>query len=270
MEELVLLWTKGEPVWFANLLTVIIGLALGSFVNVLVHRLPRGESIVKPGSHCPSCKKPIPWWCNVPVISYILLRGKCRDCGKGISIRYPIVELLVALFCLLAKLRFGWGLLLVFRDWPFIAVMIAIFFIDLEHRIIPDSLSLGGLGLGLVTALAAPAIGILASFIGAAFGFGIFYLMALIYEKSTGRQGLGGGDIKFLAMLGAFLGVNGVFVTILLSSVLGSLVGIGWAVIFRKKNVMKTAIPYGPFLVAGGFFYYFLGDLLWFRFMTPM
>ena len=252
-----------------DVLIALIGLTVGSFVNVLVHRLPKNESILRPGSHCPECKNKIRWFDNIPVVSYFILGGNCRHCKTKISFRYPMIELMVMfLFWTTAK-KFGFTPLLVVRDWPFMMILVAITFIDLEHRIIPDSLNFGGLVLGLVTSWAVPGFGIMASVSGALVGFVCFYSLAWIYERWTGRCGLGGGDVKLLAMLGAFLGPTGVFCTILISSVTGSILGLTWGMVVRKKNLMTLAIPYGPFLVIGGMFFYLLGDLVWVRFMIP-
>jgi leader peptidase (prepilin peptidase)/N-methyltransferase len=265
-----------------NALAIGYGLIIGSFLNVVIGRLPKGESLVRPGSRCPNCKHAIRWYENIPVLSYIFLHGKCRSCKAKISFRYPVVELLTALLFLSAKLRFGWSYELVFRDFPFLSILIAVTFIDLDLRIIPDRLSLGGLAWGLLTSVvfsffpslgSGTAMGWIPSFMGAAVGFGLFYSLAWIYYRLTGRSGLGGGDIKLLAMLGAYLGVGGVFTTILVSSVFGSLVGISWALLQRGKSgqsVMTVSIPYGPFLVVGGLYHYFLSDLIWFQFMNPM
>lgn len=253
---------------FTHWMSGIFGLIVGSFVNVVVARLPQGESVIRPRSRCPSCRSPIAAYDNIPLLSYLLLRGKCRNCQAAISARYPLIELMTALLFLAAEIRWGWSPLLWIRDWPFIAILVAITFIDLDHRLIPDPLSLGGLVLGILTCWLNPAhaeaIGWLSSLSGAALGFGVFFLLAWVYEKLSGRAGLGGGDVKLLAMLGAFLGPGGVWMTILLSSVLGSVIGISWAW-FEKKSAdpqdfMKVAIPYGPFLVIGGLYYYFLGD----------
>lgn len=183
--------------------------------------------------------------------------------------RYPVIELLTAILFLVTNIKFGFSYLLFIRDWPFVSILVAVTFIDLEHRIIPDRLSLGGLGLGLATSWLTPGFGIETALIGAAFGFCAFYALAWIYLRITGRSGLGGGDIKLLAMLGSFVGAGGVFATIFISSIFGSLVGIAWALAQGRKKVMGVAIPYGPFLVVGALYYYLLGDLLWFRFTTP-
>lgn len=298
--------------------TVALGLIVGSFVNVLVVRLPEGKSIAWPGSQCPGCRAKIQWHDNIPVLSYLLLRGRCRSCQAPISVRYPVIELLTALVFLTAELRFGWSLALLVRDFPLLALLVAVTFIDLEHRIIPDVLSLGGLAWALITSVllgSASPIEWKQALLGGGVGFGAFYGLAWIYWRLTGRSGLGGGDVKLLAFLGAFLGIGGVFVSIMVSSVVGSVVGVGYALWLKKtgrpdpyrgsldssaspeegkssgpsmkegngdgdgaeegeptppESIFQASIPYGPFLVLGGLYYYLLGDLLWFRFMTPM
>lgn len=245
-----------------------VGLIIGSFLNVVVIRLPRGQSLVKPRSRCVECKKPIRWWDNIPLVSYFILGGKCRQCGQEISIRYPVIEALTALLFIADAMRFGWSpAILIFRDWPFLALLISITFIDLEHRVIPDQLSIGGLILGIATCWLLPDFSLLESVGGAVLGFGIFYSLAWFYHKLRGRMGLGGGDIKLLAMLGAFLGPMGVLATICVSSIFGSVVGMVWARSSGKSgkaDMMQFAIPFGPFLVVGALLYYFLGDLIWY------
>lgn len=253
----------------------ILGLIVGSFLNVVVSRFPwEEETILKPrGSRCPSCKTPVAWKDNIPLLSYALLRGKCRHCSTRISPRYPVIEAMTGLLFLASALKFGVTPMLVVRDFPFIALLVAVTFIDLEHRLIPDIMSLGGLALGLITSFGMAWVGRepewQSAFIGAGFGFGFFYALSWCYWKITGRVGLGGGDIKLLAMIGAFLGPAGVFCSILISSVFGSLVGIIWALAARRRNLMTFAIPYGPFLVVGALYYYLLGDVLWLRFTIP-
>lgn len=243
---------------------------MGSFLNVVILRLPLEKSLVKPGSSCPRCRKRIRWFDNIPVVSYLLLRGKCRNCKKAISARYPLVEFLTALLFFASYQQWGWGVELWVRIWPFLASLVAITFIDLDHRIIPDELSLGGLVYGLATSWISTDLSFSSSLIAAVVGFSIFYFFAWAYEKIAHKDGLGGGDIKFLAMLGAFLGLSGVFYTILLSSISGSLLGIFWALATRKKNLMGLAIPYGPFLVLGALIYLFFKDVEWLQFMKPI
>lgn len=259
---------------FINILIICFGLIVGSFLNVVVARLPHRKSLVSPPSHCPQCQAKIKWYDNFPVFSYLFLRGQCRECHTKISVRYPIIELLTAFLFLVVKVRFGYSWVLWIRDFPFIAILIATTFIDLEHRLIPDPLSLGGLVLGLATSFFDPVLGFVPALMGAGVGFIFFYGMAWYYQKRTGRSGLGGGDIKFLAMLGAFLGVKGVITTVLVSSVTGTVIGLTWAWIQKRKDpsqsMMKTSIPYGPFLVIGGLYFYLLGELIWSPFMNPM
>ncbi len=258
------------PGWEIHLWSIVLGLVVGSFLNVVIARLPHGQSLITPRSACPKCHAPIAWYDNIPVFSFISLRGRCRHCEAAISVKYPIIECLTALLFLAAEMKVGVSSALVLRHWPWVSILVAVTFIDLEHRIIPDALSLGGAVLGLLTSLLPYEIGWRSSVLGFLFGFGVFYLLALLYLQVRGRSGIGGGDVKLLGMMGAFLGVQGVFVTILLSSVLGSVVGIGWARWSHKKDLMKFAIPYGPFLVLGALCYYLLGDQLWFQFMIPM
>jgi leader peptidase (prepilin peptidase)/N-methyltransferase len=245
------------------------GLIVGSFLNVVIIRLPQEKSIAYPGSHCPKCNAKLHWYENIPVLSYLALRGRCRSCKVPISVRYPVVELVTAILFLAAKIKFGFTPILFIRDWPFLAILVCVTFIDLDYRIIPDSLSLGGLILGLATAYWVPGFGLVAAVIGAGVGFSVFYGLAWTYMKLTGKSGLGGGDIKLLAMIGAFLGLGGVFASILISSIFGSIVGISWAILSKKEKVMAVAIPYGPFLVIGALYYYLLGDFLWFQFTIP-
>jgi len=266
---------EGLPDWIVNVFVVLFGLSIGSFLNVVIARLPERKSLVRPPSQCPKCSYRLRWFDNIPVLSYLLLRGKCRSCRSPITIRYPVVELLTGLLFIAVKIRFGLSPLLIIRDLPFVSILVAVTFIDLETRLIPDPLSLGGLALGLGTAFFTPSLGIIPSLGGAALGFGLFYAIAWFYQWRSGRAGMGGGDIKLLAMLGAFLGPYGVITTIFVSSVLGSVLGLTYAWISRKReggqgSLMKVSLPYGPFLVVGALYTYLLGDLLWSPFMNLM
>lgn len=257
------------PTPWTYVISLLLGLIVGSFLNVVIYRLPKNLSVVRPRSKCTHCHKPIEWQDNIPVLGYFILHGKCRYCHAPISFQYPVIEILTAVSFLAVRMRLGWTPTLFFREWPFVSLLIAISFIDLKHRIIPDVLSLGGLILGLCTSMAIPGFGFTKAIIGALLGFVSFYLLAWGYERSTGRAGLGGGDIKLLAMIGAFIGPEGVFATVFIGSVLGSLVGIVWAMTAGKKQIMKFSIPFGPFLIVGALYYYLLGDILWFQFMIP-
>lgn len=244
----------------------ILGLLVGSFLNVVIARLPHGESVVRPRSRCPSCKSAIAWYDNVPVLSYLVLRGRCRGCSQKISLRYPVVELLCAALFLAVYSKFPASWLMVAREWPFVAILLAITFIDLDLRIIPDELSLGGLVLGLATAAWVPGLGFWPAVVGAFLGYGVFFLMSWGYYKWKGKIGLGGGDVKLLAMLGAFLGPVAVFHVVMISSLAGSVVGLSYAFLLQRRGqadtMMGVAIPFGPFLVIGALYVYLLGDVL--------
>lgn len=250
--------------------SALFGLIFGSFANVLVYRVPRKQSIAWPNSFCPSCSKSIAWFDNIPLLSFFALRGQCRHCKARISIRYPIIEAITASLFVACFLRFGLQPLLFLRDWPLMVILVAITFIDLEFRIIPDRLNLVGLLIGLATSWATPEMGWKASIAGVAIGFLIFFLLGVVYERLTGRAGLGGGDVKYLAMIGAWIGPVGVFQTVFLSSILGSVIGIGWALATKQKKALGASIPYGPFLVIATLWYYLCGEGTWLPFMNPM
>ncbi len=254
-------FSLGYWLW-TQCMSVLLGLLCGSFVSVLVVRLPQQKSVITPRSHCPHCSRTLRWVDNIPLVSYLLLKGQCRFCQHAISGRYPLIEFLTAALFLMVHFKKGWSSALFYREWPWIIMLVSIVFIDIEHRIIPNILSLGGLILGLLTSCAPSAPGFLNSVMGAGIGFLLFYLLAWFYERIRKQSGLGGGDIKLLAMIGAFLGPQGVLTTIVLSSVFGSLVGIGWAFLSQEKQILKFAIPFGPFLVFGALCNDLLGNFL--------
>jgi len=231
-----------------SVLSIIFGAMVGSFLNVCILRLPQKESIVTPGSHCPHCKKPIRFYDNIPLISYVLLRGRCRFCKKPISIQYPFVEGITAIGSFLLFLKYGPSLSYLIYFF-FIDGLIVITVIDLYHQIIPDVVSLPGIGVGLLSALIIPHFTLLNSLMGILWGGGSLFFVATLYQWLFKREGMGGGDIKLLAMIGAFLGWKAVILTILLSSLVGSVVGIV-LMILKGKN-FKYAIPFGPFLSFG-------------------
>ncbi|MFH1144470.1 MAG: prepilin peptidase [Candidatus Eisenbacteria bacterium] len=238
---------------------VFLGLCLGSFLNVLIYRLPLGLSVVKPRSHCPRCRQTIHAWDNIPLLSYLLLRGRCRHCGVRIPLRYPIVELLGALCLVVAALASATPAGAAIRA-AFLLSMVVVFFVDLDHRIIPDEISLGGIAVGLA---AAPLLGLsrLDSVIGAAAGAGGLLLIALGYQKLRGMAGMGGGDIKLAAAFGAFMGWQGLLLTMVLGSFLGSAIGIGLLV--RGRATAKSALPFGCFLAPAAAVVLLYGPRLW-------
>jgi leader peptidase (prepilin peptidase)/N-methyltransferase len=236
-----------------------LGLAVGSFLNVCIHRLPLHESVAWPASRCPQCATPLSSFDNIPLVSYLVLGGKCRSCGAPISVMYPLVELVTAGVFLAAYYLFGPSPLLIAR-LLFASAMIVLFVIDLQHRILPNIITLPGIIVGFVFSLFLPP-GWFESLVGIVAGGGVLLLMAEMYYRLRKEEGLGMGDVKMLAMIGAFLGWKLMLVTLVLSSFLGSLIGIGMIVL--KKGDMKYALPFGTFLAIGAIVASVSGDAIW-------
>jgi leader peptidase (prepilin peptidase)/N-methyltransferase len=222
----------------------VMGLCVGSFLNVVIARVPEGRSVVSPRSSCPRCGAEIPWYDNVPLISYAMLRARCRHCGEPISIRYPIVELVTGLLFALAGWHFGLGADLL-AAVSLLATLVAITAIDLDRQLIPDVLSLPGIAAGLLLSTVSGRPGWLDSLLGTLLGGGIFFLNIV-----ASRGGMGGGDMKLGAMLGAFLGWKLVLVAILLAVLAGGAVAI--MLLAMRRRGRKDAVPFGPFLALGG------------------
>jgi leader peptidase (prepilin peptidase) / N-methyltransferase len=225
----------------------VFGLLIGSFLNAVIHRVPRKQSIVSPGSQCPACGYALRWYDNIPVVSYVMLGARCRKCRQPISIRYPIVELITAAVFVAHYFVFGWTLLLAVR-LLFAASLVALFAIDLEHKLLPDVITLPGIVIGILASVFLPP-GVMESLIGMLIGGGVLWLIGEAYFRYSGEEGMGGGDVKMLAMIGAFLGWKLVLVTLVLSSVLGSVLGL--TIIAIKRGNMKYALPFGTFLALG-------------------
>lgn len=234
----------------------LFGLALGSFINVCIHRIPIKKSIVNPPSSCPQCDEKIKFYDNIPLISYIILLGKCRYCRQPISIRYPLVELITGLLSasLFARyhLSYQYFIFLIFS-----AFLIIISFIDLHHKIIPDVISLPGILFGLALSFFFSHITWYDSLIGIIGGGGVLYLVAVLFERLAGKEGMGGGDIKLLAMIGAWMGWKSIPFVIIVSSLTGIVMGGGSLLLGRKG--FQTKIPFGPFLALGALIYLFFG-----------
>ena len=241
--------------WY--IISIIFGALVGSFLNVCIFRLPKEESIIWPGSHCPHCKNAIKFYDNIPLVSYFLLRGRCRYCQGTISLQYPLVEGITALSSLFLFIKFGPSLNYLFY-FSFVSALIVITVIDLYHQIIPDAISLPGIGVGLLASILIPKITFFNSLIGILLGGGSLFLVATLYQWLFKREGMGGGDVKLLAMIGAFLGWKAVLLTILLSSLIGSVTGILMMVV--KGKDFKYAIPFGPFLSLGAVISLFYGE----------
>jgi leader peptidase (prepilin peptidase)/N-methyltransferase len=239
-----------------SLFALITGMLVGSFLNVCICRMPKGESVVFPPSHCPQCDYHIRWYDNIPLFSYLLLRAKCRGCGLHISLQYPLVELLNGLLTLALFLRVGptFAFLVLFL---FCSALVVITFIDLEHQIIPDEISLSGIVIGFVLSFFLQGHSWLNSLLGILLGGGSLLLVAYGYQWLTGKEGMGGGDIKLLAMMGAFLGWKSIPFIIFASSLIGSVIGITIMLIQKKDS--KLAIPFGPYLAFAAVVYIFYG-----------
>lgn len=234
----------------------IFGAAIGSFLNVCIYRIPLGISIVRPPSACPSCGHRIPFYYNVPVLGYIILGGRCSSCSARFSARYPFIE---ALTGAAAALLFYLHALTpeFFVYFAFAAALIVITFIDLDHKLIPDVISIPGIAAGFGASFFLPEPGVVNSLIGLVAGGGVLLAVAMGYYLLTGSEGMGGGDIKLLAMIGAFLGWKGVIVTLLAGSLTGAVLGVVFMAAYGKNT--KYALPFGPFLAAGALLHLFYG-----------
>ncbi len=233
-----------------GLIVFIFGSIVGSFLNVCIYRLPKGESIISPPSHCPHCKKHIPYYYNIPLLSYIYLRGRCRFCRGPISFRYFAVELISALSFLFLFNHFSLSLIFIIMSLLVISLIVASF-IDLEHELIPDVITLPGLGIGIIISFILPhlqgtGVHLLAlrkSVLGSVVGAGSIYAIGLLGKAIFKKESMGGGDVKLLAMIGAFVGWEKVLVTFFVAPLFGSVVGI-----ILKLKEKKEHIPYGPYL----------------------
>ena len=273
-----------SPFLYAYLTTMVaaFGACVGSFLNVCIYRIPLQISVVTPRSRCPHCENPIAWYDNIPILSWLALRARCRRCGGTISPRYILVEALVAALFLLVwfKYRPAGGpcilavapvadLRLVPIYWLAICGLVLATFVDLEHLIIPDRVSLGGIVAGLLLSLWAPSLhGSITRFdalgkaaIGAAVGGGVLWLVALLGRLIFRKDAMGFGDVKLMGAIGAFMGWKAVFFTLILSSFFGSLVG--GALVLAGRKEMQGRIPYGPFIALAALLWLFWGPLLW-------
>ena len=235
----------------------IYGSMLGSFLNVCVYRLPRDESVIRPRSRCPKCGNPVAWRDNIPVISWLLLRGRCRHCTEPISIQYPIVELAVGLVWAFAVWQYGVSVAALAAAL-FVTLLIGIVLTDWRHMIIPDEFSLGGLGAGLALAAVPGGGGFVPALIGAALGYGLLWSAGAAGKWWTGRDAMGGGDLKMMAMVGAFLGWRGVLLTVFLGSLAGSIVYL--PVLLRRER--HREVPFGVYLGLGGVLSLAFGEAL--------
>ncbi len=242
-----------------SLFSFLFGLVFGSFLNVCIYRIPIKKSIVFPASSCPNCGRKISFYDNIPLLSYLFLLGRCRFCHEHISLRYPLVEVMSGLLSMVLFIRYGLSYQY-FMFYLFVASLVVISFIDLQHQIIPDILSIPGILVGIALSFLPGQVHWIDSVIGALGGGGVLYLVAVVFKKATGRDGMGGGDIKLLAMLGAWMGWRALPFIVLLSSFSGILIG-GGALLMAGKGY-RVRIPFGPFLSLGALITFFFGPQL--------
>lgn len=247
------------PSTILALFVFMFGAVVGSFLNVCIYRLPLEQSVVSPGSRCMGCGTAIRWYDNIPILSWLVLQGRCRSCTAPFSIRYPLVELLTGLLAVALFLKFGFSLSLVVM-FLFCAALVVITFIDFDHQIIPDEISLPGIIIGFLCSFFLPGHGWLSSLLGIVVGWGSLALIFYGYLWLTGREGMGGGDAKLLAMMGAFLGLQAVPFIIFASSLVGTVAGLSIMAVQRKDR--HLAIPFGPYLALGAVLYIFFGPQL--------
>ena len=245
-----------------TLFVFLIGICIGSFLNVCIYRMGREQSIVKPASHCPHCQKPIRWFDNIPLVSYLVLRGRCRDCGQKISFRYFFVELLTGLVFLALFKKFGVSIHFFAYTILSCGLLVATF-VDFDFQIIPDEISLGGIVVGVVLSFIFPLLHLTSlhlrsleqSLLGALVGGGVLWILGCIGNFIFKKESMGGGDVKLLAMIGAFLGWKRTLLVLPVASLIGSVVGI-----IIKLKTKESVIAFGPYLSLGALACIFWAD----------
>ncbi len=267
---------------FMGALSFCWGACIGSFLNVCIYRIPKDESVVHPGSHCPACNVPITWYQNIPLFSWLALRGRCAHCKVRISPRYIGVEFLTACLFLLAWLKFDvyvgprplgldpvTSLPLILVYWLIIMGLVLGTFVDFDHMIIPDRVTLGGMILGVMASVLVPALhgqtswlsGFIQSLIGLAVGFGSLWAVAVLGEFAFKKEAMGFGDVKLMGAIGAFFGWQAILFTIIVASFAGTFVGV--SLILARKKEMQSRIPFGPYLSLGTLVWLYWGPRLW-------
>ena len=251
--------TKYQMIFMLLSGAFVFGSIVGSFLNVCIYRIPEGLSVVSPRSRCPKCETPIAWYQNVPILSWLFLRGRCAQCKVRISARYPLIEALNGLLYALTFYYF-------FLSWAtpvyfvFLSMLVVVTFIDIDHQIIPNIISLPGVFFGVLASFVIPWLPWSDSLFGVVAGGGLLFLIAAGYKVLTGKEGMGMGDVKLLAMIGAFLGWQAILPVVFIGSLVGSLIGV--PLIIAKKADGKLALPFGPFLSLAAVIYLFWWDSL--------
>jgi leader peptidase (prepilin peptidase) / N-methyltransferase len=238
------------PDWYLLLWAGVVGAAVGSFLNVCIYRWPAEQSVLRPPSRCPACETPLRWRDNIPIVGWVLLRGRCRYCGVAISPQYPLIELACALIWVAAVARFGFEIEAL-RSALFLTILLGIAMTDAHEMVIPDQFTLVGAAIGLALAPAAGGITLTSALIGAVVGYVLLWIVKLTAEKALGKPALGVGDIHMMLLVGAFTGIPGMLLTLLLGSVLGLLIGAPLAALKGDGKVMGSYLPLGVFLATG-------------------
>jgi leader peptidase (prepilin peptidase) / N-methyltransferase len=249
------------PLWYFAAFAFVIGAALGSFLNVCIYRWPAEESVIRPPSRCPGCGHGLAWSDNIPIAGWILLRGRCRYCANPVSVQYPLIELATALIWTGAVLHFG-ASLEALRAASFLTILLGIAMTDAREMVIPDQFSLGGLLLGLLFAAPPGGFPLLRAAGGAAFGYVLLWAIKLIAEKALKKPALGIGDIHMMAMVGAFTGVMGAALTLMLGALFGVIIGIPYTWAKGKLSPLGSYLPLGVFLAIAGAVTFFWGEMM--------
>jgi len=251
--------------WLLLAYPFVLGACIGSFLNVCIYRWPAELSVLRPRSRCGSCGQPVRWYHNIPVASWVALRGRCRDCGARISIQYPLIELVTGVIWLAAVWRFGYDVEAL-RSAVFLTLLLGIAMTDAREMVIPDQFSLGGTAIGLALAALPGGMPFTRALIGAAVGYVLFWAVKIVAEKTLKKPALGVGDIHMMAMVGAFLGTAGAMMTIMLGSLAGLVIGVPLTKLRGQGAVLGTYLPLGVFLAVGAFITRIWGEaiLVWY------
>lgn len=246
------------PMWFYVVFAGIFGAAFGSFLNVCIYRWPADQSVLSPPSRCPGCEHTLAWYDNIPILGWIMLRGKCRYCGSKISMQYPIVEFTNAMLWMACFATFGPSLEAL-RAAAFLTILLGIAMTDAREMVIPDQFSLGGMAIGLLFAAIPDGFPLKTALIGALVGYVLLWAIKIIAEKALGKPALGVGDIHMMALVGAFTGWPGVLLTLMAGSVAGLVIGVPYTYLQGKLKAMDTYLPLGTFLAVGAALTFFWG-----------
>ena len=249
------------PEWLIWVFAGAVGAAIGSFLNVCIYRWPAEESVIRPPSRCPSCEHPLSWRDNIPIFGWLFLRGRCRYCGAGVSVQYPLIELVTALIWVAGVVRFGVSFDAL-HSAVFLTILLGIAITDARHMVIPDQFTLVGAAMGIALAFAPGGLGPLHAVLAAALGYILLWGVKLAAEKALGKPALGVGDIHMMVFVGAFLGAPGMLLTLMLGSILGLVVGVPLTWLRGRLRVMGTYLPLGTFLALGAAAAHVWGDTI--------